>query len=103
VGALGFVPYSLLISEKDFKFQAILSTGLTLIALTGAAVAAIFQSIEGVCYIYASYHSISTFLSWMRAIFLHSTRAVAKYSFLLAIKGCGLLFSSAIVINYFLK
>lgn len=102
VGALGFIPYTLLLSAKDFRFQAVLSTGMTLIALTGVAVAALFQSIEGVCYIYATYHSTSTLLSWMRAIYIPATREVAKYSFLLAIKGCGLLFAATIVICYLL-
>lgn len=103
VGALGFIPYALLLSAKDFKFQAILSTSMTLITLSGAAVSALFQSVEGVCYIYAAYHATSTLLSWMRAISLSSTREAAKYSFLLATKGCGLLFITAIVIDYFLK
>ena len=103
VGALGFVPYNLLISKKDFKFQALLSTGLTLITLTGATVAGLFKSVEGVCYIYATYHSTSTLLSWMRAIFLPDTREAAKYSFRLAIKGCGVLVGAAMVINYLFK
>jgi O-antigen/teichoic acid export membrane protein len=103
VGALGYVPYNLLISEKDFKFQAVLSTGLTLVTLVSATVAAIFQSIEGVCYIYAIYHSTATLLSWMRAIALPSTKAVAMGSLLMAVKGCCLLFLMAIVIGYFQK
>lgn len=103
LGALGFIPYTLLLSEKDFKFQAILSTSLTLVTLSGAAIAARFQSIEGVCYVYAAYHSTSTLLSWARAFFLQPTSEAAKYSFLLAVKGFGLLVAVAIAINYFLK
>ena len=102
VGALGFIPYTLLLSAKDFKFQAILSTGLTLITLVGATVAALFQSVEGVCYVYVAYHSTSTLLSWMRAIFLPATRIAAKYSILLATKGCAL-FSVAISLVFLLK
>lgn len=103
LGALGFIPYSLLVSQKDFKFQAILSLILTLTTLAGVFYASISQSIEGVCYIYAAYHSTSTFLSWMRAISLPSTRDEAKYSFLLASKGVGFIFSSAIFISFLLK
>lgn len=102
VGALGFIPYTLLLSARDFRFQAILSTGLTLITLAGATVAALFQSVEGVCYVYAAYHSTSTLLSWMRAIFLPATRVAAKYSFLLATKGCAL-FAAAIGAGFLLK
>lgn len=103
VGALGFIPYSLLLSEKDFKFQAILSTCLTLITLSGAAIAARFQSVEGVCYVYAAYHSTSTLSSWIRAFFLPPTKDAARYSFLLAAKGSGVLVAAAMVINYLLK
>ena len=103
VGALGFIPYTLLLSAKDFKFQAILSACMTIVTLTGTAVAALFQSIEGVCYIYVAYHSTSTTISWMRAISISATRELAKYSFLLAIKGCGLLFTAATIIGYFIE
>lgn len=103
VGALGFIPYTLLLSIKDFRFQAILSTSMTIITLTGAAIAASFQSVEGVCYIYAAYHSISTLLSWIRAIFSPITKVAAKYSLLLAVKGCCLLIFIAALINYLIE
>lgn len=103
LGALGFIPYALLLSKKDFKFQAILSTSLTLLTLSGAAIAAYFQSVEGVCYVYAAYHSVSTLSSWMRAFFLPPTTEAAKYSFLLAAKGFGLLVAVVIVANYLIK
>jgi O-antigen/teichoic acid export membrane protein len=102
VGALGFVPYTLLLSVKDFRFQAILSTGLTVVTLAAATVTAHFQSVEGVCYVYAAYHSISTLLSWMRAIFLPATKVAAKDSFLLATKGCAF-FAAAIGFGLLLK
>ena len=102
VGALGFIPYTLLLSIKDFRFQAIFSTGLTLITLVGATVASLFQSVEGVCYVYAAYHTTSTLLSWMRAIFLPATKEAAKYSLLLATKGC-VVFSAAIGAVFLLK
>lgn len=103
VGALGFIPYTLLLSEKDFKFQARLSIGLTSITLSAATIAAQFQSVEGICYVYAAYHSVSTLSSWMRAFFLPLTKEAAKYSFLLAAKGSSLLVAAAMAIYYLLK
>lgn len=101
VGALGFIPYTLLVSARDFRFQAIFSTGMTLATLAGATVAALFQSVEGVCYVYAAYHSMSTLLSWMHAIYLPATRVAAKYSFVLATKGCAL-FATATAVSFLL-
>lgn len=103
VGALGFIPYTLLISEKDFKFQAILSLILTTITLSGAAIAARFQSVEGVCYVYAAYHSTSTLSSWVRASILPTTRYAARYSFVLVARGGTLLIIITVVINYSMK
>ncbi|MBC7489920.1 MAG: oligosaccharide flippase family protein [Glaciimonas sp.] len=102
VGAFGFIPYTLLLSAKDFRFQAILSACLTFVTLAGVTIAALLQSIEGVCYVYASYHGTSTLSSWMRAIFLPATKVPAKYSFLLTIKGCAL-FGIAIGVIFLLK
>jgi O-antigen/teichoic acid export membrane protein len=102
VRALGFIPYTLLLSARDFRFQAILATCLTFATLAGATVAAHYQSVEGVCYVYAAYHSLSTLLSWMRAIFLPDIRVAAKYSLLLAVKGCTL-FGVAISLGFLLK
>lgn len=85
IGALGFIPYSLLISVNDFKFQASLSMALTLVTLGAAAVCAARQNIDAICYIYALYHGASTLLSWLRAMFLSSTRELAKISFSITI------------------
>lgn len=90
LGALGFIPYSLLISVKDYKFQASLSATMTSIALIATTISAFLQSVEAVCYIYASYHASSTLLSWLRAMYLAGTREQGRFSFLLAVKCLGL-------------
>lgn len=77
IGALGYLPYSLLLSAQDFRFQALLSTALTIATLVGAAVAAQAQSVEGICIVYALYHATATVATWLRAIRLPSTRSVA--------------------------
>lgn len=71
IGALGYIPYSILIAKQDYGFQARLSMVLTVITLIAALVASLKSSILAVCGIYALYHSISTVSSWLRCI-LHS-------------------------------
>jgi O-antigen/teichoic acid export membrane protein len=77
VGALGFVPYTLLLHAEDFRFQARLSTALTVITLTAAAILASLHSVTGVCVVYAVYHASSTLSSWIRAWRLPATTAAA--------------------------
>ncbi len=77
LGAIGFLPYTLLLTVKDYKYQGYASSVLTVITLTGAAIAAYFRAIEWVCLIYAIYHGTSTFVIWHRAIQLKTTRALA--------------------------
>lgn len=86
IGAFGFIPYTLLLSVKDFKFQAALSSGMTVVTLIATAVCASLQSIEGVCYVYAAYNTVSTLLSWFRAMYLPSTQEMAKLSFVMVSK-----------------
>lgn len=69
IGALGFIPYSLLIAQRDYKFQARLSVTLTVITLIATLVASLQSSILSVCVIYALYHIMSTVGSWLRCIF----------------------------------
>ncbi|GAC1374968.1 MAG: hypothetical protein NVSMB40_12500 [Aquirhabdus sp.] len=85
-GAFGFIPYTLLLSVKDFKFQAALSVGMTIVTLITTAVCASRQSIEGICYVYAVYNTTSTLLTWFRAMYLPSTNAMAKLSFIMVSK-----------------
>jgi O-antigen/teichoic acid export membrane protein len=75
VGALGYIPYTLLLAIQDYRFQGLLSCALTILTLVGAAFAAHAQSATGVAIVYALYHVGSTVLSWGRSIYLDSTRA----------------------------
>lgn len=70
LGALGYVPYSILVAHEDYRVHSILSAGMTLITLLSTAVAAAFGSILTVCWIYASYHSMSAVFTWWRASYL---------------------------------
>lgn len=87
VGALGYLPYSLLLSAQDYRFQAALGTSLTVVTLGLAAFSATLQSVEGVCLVYAAYHTTAMLLSWLRALYLPATRACARRTALLAL-GC---------------
>lgn len=78
IGAFGFIPYSLLIFAKDYRFQAVMSACLTIITLVLATVAAIGKNIEAVCYIYSAYHTASTIVSWFRASMLLEVGVYAK-------------------------
>ena len=83
-GALGYLPYTLLLSVRDYKFQAVLSWFSTILTVTATAVCAWQKNIAGVCYVYLLYHSGTTFLSWLRAWILPATRAQAKLTFCIA-------------------
>lgn len=85
IGALGFIPYSLLIAQQDYKFQARLSVTLTVITLIATLVASLQSSIVSVCVIYALYHIMSTAGSWLRCIFQNAggvgiAAVAAKYA-----------------------
>lgn len=100
LGALGFIPFSLLISAKDFKFQATLSVFMTVVTLIGATAFALSKNIEGVCYVYAGYYTISTLLSWLRAIHLPATKELAKISFSIAMVYLSVLSFFVATVNY---
>lgn len=72
IGALGYVPYAILIAKQDYRFQAGLSMTLTVITLIATFIAALQGSALAVCVIYALYHSISTISSWSRCILLNA-------------------------------
>lgn len=95
IGALGFVPYSLLVSAKDFRFQASLSVALTVATLVAAAACAASASVTGVCFVYAAYHIVSTTISWLRASMISPTRSLARTSFV--ISACSVLLAGAVV------
>lgn len=77
IGALGYIPYTLLLAAQDYSFQGKMSLLLTVLTLLAAAWAAHQQSIAGVAVVYALYHVCSTVLSWARTIYLSSTRELA--------------------------
>lgn len=80
IGALGYIPYTLLLGVQDYRFQAVLSLSLTALTLLAATWAASRQSVGAVTIIYALYHISSTTLSWGRAIYLPATRELALRS-----------------------
>lgn len=70
VGALGYVPYGILVARQDYRFQAWMSVSLTVVTLTAAMAAAWAGSIVGLCLVYALYHAVSTLASWLRCLHL---------------------------------
>ena len=89
LGALGYVPYNILIAHQDYRMHAILSAAMTIITLLAAAISAAGGSIFGVCWVYAGYHSLSAVVIWLRATRLepspphnYATRS-ASYAFAL--------------------
>jgi O-antigen/teichoic acid export membrane protein len=85
IGALGYIPYSLLLASSDYKFMAILSTCMTVITLLIAIIAASQQSVLAVCVTYAIYHAGSTVLQWVRASGKPEIKALARSSSKLAL------------------
>jgi len=78
IGAFGFIPYSLLVFAKDYRFQAVMSACLTVVTLALATFAAMGKNIEAVCYIYSAYHMASTVISWIRASTLSDVGVYAR-------------------------
>ena len=68
IGALGYVPYTVLVSRQDYPFQAKFSLVMTTLTLGAVMVAASQGSVLAICIIYALYHSTSTIGSWWRCI-----------------------------------
>ncbi len=73
LGALGYVPYNILVAHEDYRAHSLLSAGMTVITLAATALAAAFGSILAVCWIYASYHTLSAVITWWRASYLVAT------------------------------
>lgn len=85
IGAFGFIPYSLLIYAKDFRFQATMSALLTVVTLAMTVLAASREDIKAICYVYSAYHASSTILSWFRAMTLTDVKVYARVSALLVL------------------
>jgi O-antigen/teichoic acid export membrane protein len=97
IGALGYIPYSLLLSTSDYKFMAVASIIMTTITLLATVVAASQESVFLVCATYTTYHAFSTLLQWIRASRRQQTRKVAISSALAT--GQTLLFVGIILIT----
>ena len=81
IGALGYLPYSLLLVAKDYKFMAILSTIMTAVTLLATTVAAANGSVWLVCAVYVTYHVGSTVLQWVRTLSdKQQIKKLARYS-----------------------
>ncbi|KWW37243.1 O-antigen/teichoic acid export membrane protein [Cupriavidus metallidurans] len=103
VGAFGYIPYTLLLYAKDFRFQAVASIMMSIVTLALAALAAYGQSVESVCYVYAAYHTTSTLVSWARAMTLERVSTAARYSAALALQLVIPLVGIAMLAQFFIK
>jgi O-antigen/teichoic acid export membrane protein len=74
VGAIGYLPFTMLVARQDFRFQAVASSAMTLLTLVAAAFVAQHGSVEGVCWVYVGYHCLSTIVSWLRCAYLDRGR-----------------------------
>lgn len=71
LGALGYVPYNILIAHKDYKAHSLIATFISAATLLATVFAAMSGSVLGVCWIYAAYHVASVTICWLRAIALN--------------------------------
>ncbi len=85
VGALGYLPLTLLLACKDYRFQAGLSVTLSATTLIAVAYAASETSVTSICYVYFAYHVLSTGFLWWRAASIPQVRAMALSSALIAL------------------
>ena len=86
IGALGFIPYTLLLSIQDYRFQGVASSLLSTVTLVTVALAAFLDSINSICLTYTLYHVISTALSWGRSKVLTQVKYLATFSLVLTTK-----------------
>ena len=98
LGALGFIPYVILVGRQDYGFQARMSAMMTVATLTAVFVCAMMESVEAICWVYAVYHAMSTLLSWVRCIHLerfhthhHAVLAASRASSLVLFIGAPIL------------
>lgn len=75
IGAMGYVPFIMLVAHQDYRFQARFSLLLTIVTLTAVLVAALQGSVLAVCVVYSIYHTASTLGSWWRCIRLDTTKS----------------------------
>jgi O-antigen/teichoic acid export membrane protein len=89
LGALGYVPYTLLVAGQDYRAQALMSVFMTVCTLAAVTFFARTNNILAICWAYTLYHSISMLISWARVFYLkaelnipYAARAAA-YAFFL--------------------
>jgi hypothetical protein len=78
LGALSFIPYALLLSRQDFRFQGVLSVALSMATLALVTLFSVRQSLISVCWAYTAYHSLSTVLQWLRVEWLDDMRVHSR-------------------------
>lgn len=86
IGALGYIPFTMLTAQQDYHFQARLSVTMTVITLAIVGYFAYQGNTYAICYAYAAYHFTSTTSSWVRAMYLQKTSLYAKDALIFAIK-----------------
>lgn len=109
IGALGYVPYTILTARQDYRFQAQYSAVLTVLTLISALAAAFTGSVIAICVVYGTYHSVSTIGSWWRCIRLDANGVgiaaagarLAAVTVLLVFGGVGCLAAITSQFNFF--
>lgn len=87
LGALGYIPYVLLIGIGDFKFQAVMSFFLTILTLGSVYYFSLEGDIKAICITYFLYHTLSMLIFWMRCIAIKKLTTNAVMSFKMTIVG----------------
>ncbi len=66
-GAMGYLPYVVLVAYEDFFFQAKLSWLLTIIALLLVVIFATMKRVDVICWVYVGYHFLASLILSLRA------------------------------------
>jgi len=68
LGALSYVPFTVLVACQDYQFQARFSFIITTVTLGAALAAALQGSLLVICVVYAIYHNVTTIGYWWRSV-----------------------------------
>ncbi len=66
IGALGYVPYTLLLASREYRFMGRMSVVMTSVTLVAVVLLAYAQSVWFICAVYALYHTTSTVVQCIR-------------------------------------
>ncbi|MFT0545092.1 lipopolysaccharide biosynthesis protein [Allopusillimonas ginsengisoli] len=91
IGAMGYIPYSLLVSKQDFRFQAGASAVLTFVTLVLVGIFAEAKNVFAICWVYTAYHVASSIMSFARALYLDGISVYARQAMLYCLAGASLL------------